>query len=314
MRVYVTRRLPGDAHERIRETASVLVWPEDRPVPRDVLLDAVSQADGLLCLLTETIDEELFEAGASLRVVSQMAVGVDNIDLEAASRRGIPVGHTPGVLTETTADLAWALILAVARRVTEAERFLRAGRWRDWGPALLLGRDVHGATLGIVGMGAVGRAVAARAAGFGMRVVYASRSEAPGVGAERMELDELLAEADFVTLHVALTDETRNLIDARRLQLMKPSAYLVNTSRGGVVDEVALVEALASRSIAGAALDVYATEPLPGDSPLPALDNVVLVPHIGSASVATRTRMAHLAVDNLLAGLQGRPLAHRANA
>jgi len=242
-------------------------------------------------------------------------VGLDHVDLAAAVRLGVPVGHTPGVLAETTADLAFALLLAAARRIAEADRFVRRGEWtsgQGWDPELLLGRDVHGATLGVVGLGAIGRAVARRAAGFGMRVLGWSRSRRQVEGVESVELTSLLAESDFVTVHVARTSDTLNLIDARALELVRPGAILVNTARGGIVDEAALAHALRSERLAGAALDVYAEEPLPPTSPLLELENVVLTPHIGSSSLATRSRMADLAVDNLLAGLEGRPLPHAA--
>jgi glyoxylate reductase len=231
----------------------------------------------------------------------------------AATRLGIAVGHTPGVLTETTADLTWALILATQRRITESERYLREQRWRYWSPDLLLGRDVHGGVLGIVGMGAIGRAVARRAAGFAIRVLYTSRGEKADAPGERVSMQRLLRESDIVSVHVALAPETRGLIGSKELALMKPTAYLVNTARGGIVDEGALLEALSARSIAGAGLDVYEHEPLPHDSPLLALPNVVLLPHVGSATVATREAMASLAVDNLLAGLRGERLPHSAN-
>jgi glyoxylate reductase len=299
MQVFATRRLPGVS------VRGWDVWEHGRPPSREEIVARASEADGLLCMLTDPVDEALLDALPSLRVVSQMAVGVDNIDLRACTARGIPVGHTPGVLSETTADLAWALILAAARRVTEAERVLRSGGWRFWSPDLLLGRDVCGATLGVVGMGAIGQAVARRAEGFDMHVVFATR--------ERSSLERVLREADVVTLHVPLTVETRGLIGSSELALMKPTAILVNTSRGGVVDEEALVDALRTRRLFAAGLDVYRTEPLPADSPFLALDNVVLLPHIGSASVATRERMARMAVANLEAGLRGERLPHCAN-
>jgi lactate dehydrogenase-like 2-hydroxyacid dehydrogenase len=305
--VFVTRKLPAAIPDDYE------VWPEEAPPPYAELLARARDCDGLLCMLTDRIDRALIEAGPGFRVISQMAVGVDNIDLEAATRRRIPVGHTPGVLTETTADLAFGLLLATARRIPEAERFLREGRWHYWAPEILLGTDVQGTTLGIVGMGAIGRAVARRAAGFGMRVLYTNRSGAGYAGAQRVELDELLARSDFVSINCPLNDGTRGLIGRRELALMKPSAILVNASRGGIVDEPALVDALRSGRIAGAGLDVYAVEPLPMDSPLLDLSNVVLVPHIGSASVATRGRMAEMALENLRAGLAGRRLPNCAN-
>jgi glyoxylate reductase len=314
-RVFVTRRLPGDAIERLRSSADVELWPGEMPPQYDELAQRVAAADGLICLLTDRIDRALIESAPNLRVISTMAVGYDNIDVAAATARGIPVGHTPGVLTETTADLAFALILTCARRIVEAERLLRDGGWRSWDPGLLLGRDLHGATLGIVGFGKIGQAVARRGAGFDMRVVYASRSPVsePHPPAERLPLDELLRAADFVSLHVPLTDETRGLIGEPELRSMKPTAILVNTARGGVVDQAALVRALEQGWIAGAGLDVMETEPLPLDDPLLRAPNVVLLPHIGSASHATRERMASMAVDNCLGGLRGERLPHCVN-
>jgi len=285
------------------------------------LAPAVAASEGLLCLLTDRVDAALLEAAPRLRVVSSVSVGLDHVDLAAATRLGIPVGHTPGVLAETTADLAFALLLAAARRVAEGDRFVRSGAWSAAGdpsaagfrPDLLLGRDVHGATLGIVGLGAIGLAVARRAEGFGMRVLGWSRSgrEAPGVVAAT--LPALLQASDFVSLHVALTPETRGLLGREALAQIKPGAIVVNTARGGVVDEDALVEALRSGRVAAAGLDVFAREPLPASSPLLALENVVLTPHLGSASVATRERMAALAIDNLRAGLAFRPLPRCGN-
>ncbi len=315
-RVYATRGLPGEALGELAERARLSVWPGPGPPSPAALRDAVGEAEGLLCLLTDRVDAALLAAGPRLRVISSCSVGLDHVDLAAATARGIPVGHTPGVLTETTADLAFALLLAAARRIPEAERFVREGRWtpeRAWEPDLLLGRDLHGACLGVVGLGAIGRAVARRAAGFGMRVLAWSRTRREAPGVEWRTLPALLAEADFVSLHVALTPETRGLIGAEELAAMKPGAILVNTARGGIVDEAALARALRDGRLAGAALDVFEREPLPPDSPLLALDGLVVVPHIGSASLATRARMARLSVDNLLAGLEGRPLPHCAN-
>lgn len=277
----------------------------------------MADCEGLLCLLTDRVDAELIAAAPALRVISSCSVGVNHIDLDAATRRRLPVGYTPGVLVETTADLAFALLLAAARRVVEADRFVREGQWtpeRSWEPDMLLGRDLHGATLGLVGLGSIGQAVARRARGFGMRVLGWTRSGRPVEGVEAAPLDRVLSESDFVSLHVAATAETRHLIDAAALARMTRGAILVNTARGEIVDEAALASALADGHLAGAALDVFEREPLSPDSPLLGLPNVVLAPHIGSASIATRSRMADLAVDNLLAGLEGRPLAHCANA
>jgi glyoxylate reductase len=309
-RVFVSRELPGEVIRRLRDAGlSVDVWPLAEPPPLAALRGAASVADGLLTMLTERIDADLLDEATGVRVISNMAVGYDNIDVAAATARGVLVTNTPGVLTETTADLALALLLAAARRVVEGDRLVRSGGWGPWHPSFLLGRDVHGATLGIVGLGEIGAAVARRASGFGMRLLYTSRSPKPQLEAElglgRRQLDDLLREADFVSLHVPLVAETRELIGARELALMKPTAYIVNTARGGVIDQTALVEALRERRIAGAALDVTAVEPLPADDPLLSLDNVIVTPHVGSATVATRIRMADLAVENLVAFFRG---------
>jgi glyoxylate reductase len=307
--VFVTRELPGDAVERLRRAASVRVWPEELPPPRDVLLSEAAAADGLLALLTERIDGELLDVAPRLRVVSNLAVGYDNIDVAEATRRAVLVTNTPGILTETTADFAFALLMAAARRLVEADRYTHQGRWKTWGPQVLLGQDVHGACLGIVGLGAIGLEVAKRACGFGMRILYFDRRRQPREerrhGLVPTELDELLREADFVSLHVPLTSDTRHLIGERELSLMKPTAVLVNTARGPVVDQGALYRFLKERRIAAAALDVTEVEPIPMDDPLLTLENVIIAPHIASASVSTRTRMASLAVDNLLAALRG---------
>jgi glyoxylate reductase len=316
-RVFVTRELPGDAVDRLRGEADVDVWPDELPPPRDVLLSAVRDIDGLLSLLTDTIDSELLDAAPKLRVVSNVAVGYDNIDVAAATARGVLVCNTPGVLTETTADFAFALLLAAARRLPEAERAVREGRWKTWHPSFMLGRDMHGATLGIVGLGKIGEAVARRARGFSMRVLYTNRDRRPDVehelGAEFADLDTLLAESDFVSVHVPLTEETRRMFNDDAFRRMKPTAVFVNTARGGVVDEGALHRALETKQIAAAAIDVTATEPLPKHDPLLRLPNLLVTPHIASASVATRERMASIAVDNLLAALAGREPAHCVN-
>jgi lactate dehydrogenase-like 2-hydroxyacid dehydrogenase len=304
-RCLVTRRLPGRALDRLAAAHDVDVWPERGPPPRDELLARVAEVEGLLSMLTDRVDAELLGAAPRLRVVSNYAVGVDNLDLAALRERRILVGHTPDVLTDATADLAFALILSVARRLPEGIAAVRAGEWVTWEPDWLLGRDVHGATLGIVGLGRIGSAVARRGAGFGMEVLHAG-----GAGAREVSLEELLAEADFVSLHAPLTDETRHLIDEAALRRMKPTAYLINTARGAMVDQDALATALREGWIAGAALDVTDPEPLPSDHPLLDSPNLVVLPHLGSATHATRERMADLAVDNLLAGLAGEPLPH----
>jgi glyoxylate reductase len=282
----------------------VEVWPGRLPPAPADLHAASSGADGLLCLLTDRVDQALLDAAPSLRAVSVMAVGVDNVDLAACSARGIPVGNTPGVLTETTADLAFGLLIAAARRVPEGERDVRAGGYEVWDPAGYLGEEVHGTTLGIVGMGRIGSAVARRAGGFGMRVLATSRSGG-------VPLPELLAESDFVSLHAPLTPATRGLIGDAELRRMKPTAVLVNTARGELVDTDALVGALRERRLGGAALDVTDPEPLPPGHPL--VDLALVTPHIGSASRRTREAMASMAVDNLLAGLRGERMPHLAN-
>jgi glyoxylate reductase len=312
--VFVTRRLPGDALDVLARHAAVDLWPDELPPPYETIMRHVRDADGLICLLTDRIDGALLDVAPRLRVISNLAVGYDNIDVAAATARGIPVGNTPGVLTETTADLAFALILAAARRIVEADAFVRHGKWRTWDPGLLLGHDVHGATLGIVGFGKIGQAVARRATGFGMRVLYTSRSRVSTDLGARVDLDTLLLESDFVSLHVPATEETVGMIGERELALLKRTAILVNTARGSVVDQPALVRALRAGTIAGAGLDVAAVEPLPFDDPLLRAPNVTLRPHIGSASHATRARMATMAVENCLAGLRGDPLPNSVNA
>ncbi len=284
------------------------------PPSREQLLERVRGVDGLLCLLTEKIDGELMDAaGPQLRIISSMSVGVDHIDVPAATVRGIPVGNTPGVLTDATADQAFALMLAAARRITEAERFLRAGKWVTWQPSLLLGADLVGATLGIVGFGRIGQAIAKRAQGFDLRVIYHSPNAEPAYGAQPVDLDTLLHESDFVSINVPLKAETRHLVNAKFLAKMKPSAILVNTARGGVLDQNALYDALKANRIFAAALDVTDPEPLPMDCPLLELENCIIVPHLGSASKKTRDMMSLLAAQNLIAGLKGERLPHCVN-
>ncbi len=302
-RVFVTRKLPGDALDRLRAEHDVEVWPERLPPPREELMARAPEVEGLLSLLTDPVDAELIQAAPRLRAISNYAVGVDNVDVEAAAARGIPVGNTPDVLTESTADLALALMLGIARRLAEGEAFVKAGEWATWEPDLMLGRDLHGATVGIVGHGRIGQAVGRRLEGFGCEVLTNTRTGGVSLG-------ELLERADFVTLHCPLTPDTRGLIDAGALRRMKPTAYLVNTARGPVVDTEALAAALAAGELAGAALDVTDPEPLPGEHPLLAAPNLLVVPHIASATHATRGRMADIAVDNLLAGLAGEPMPH----
>jgi glyoxylate reductase len=303
MKVFVTRRLPGGALDRLAAEHEVEVWPEQMPPGRDELLSRAPELDGLLPLLTDPVDAELIEAAPRLRAISNYAVGVDNVDLEAAAARGIPVGNTPDVLTDTTADLAVALMLGISRHLVEGDAYVRRGEWRTWETGLLLGHDLHGSTVGIVGFGRIGRAVGGRLEGFGCEILHSSRSGG-------VSLDELLERSDFVSVHSPLTPETRGLIGDEALARMKPTAYLVNTARGPIVDSDALGRALRDRRIAGAALDVTDPEPLPGDHPLLAVPNLLVLPHLGSATEATRARMADMAVDNLLAGLAGEPMPH----
>ena len=319
-RVFVTRELPGELFAALRADSEfeLDIWLGDFPPPREALLNRARGVDGIICLITDQIDADVLDAaGGQLRVVSQMAVGVDNVDVAACTARGIPVGNTPGVLTETTADIAWALILASARRVVESAEFVKRGDWKTWGPLLMAGADVHGGTLGVVGFGAIGQAVARRAQGFGMRTLYWNRTPRPEqaaeLGAQLRSLDQLLAESDFVSLNVALTEDTHHLINADALAKMQSSAMLINTARGPIVDEAALAEALRAGRIAGAGLDVTEVEPIDPTSPLLAMDNVIVLPHIGSASVATRAKMADIAVANLRAALAGEPMPHRVN-
>ena len=313
-RVFVSRRIPEEGLRRVVAETDADLWEDELPPPRDELLRRVRGAAGLLCLLTDRVDEELLDAaGAQLKVVSNYAVGFDNIDVPACTRRGIPVGNTPGVLTDTTADLAFALLMAVARRLTEGYDYVRAGRWKTWGPLLLLGPDVHGATLGVLGFGRIGRAVARRAGGFGMSVIYhdvarAAPEDEAELGARFVDLDELLRTSHFLTLHPNLTPETDHLLDRAAFGKMKRTAVVVNTSRGPVIDHEALYEALRDGVIAGAGLDVTEPEPLPADHPLLTLPNCLVVPHIASASPATRGRMAEMAAANLIAGIRGERL------
>jgi glyoxylate reductase len=311
-KVFVSRPIPARGLNLVKETFDAEVWEGELPPPRDVLLDKVKDIEGLLCLLTERVDAELLDHAPSLKVVSNMAVGFDNIDIDECTKRGIPVGNTPGVLTDTTADMAWALLMAAARRVVEGMDYVRAGKWKTWGPMLLLGQDVYGATLGIIGMGRIGAAVAKRATGFDMRILYydIERREdlEAELGVEYADLDTLLCESDFVSIHTILSSETHHLIGERALQLMKETAVLVNAARGPIVDSEALYTALKEGQIAYAALDVTEPEPINMDNPLLELDNIIIVPHIASASHATRGKMSEMASNNLIAGVRGERL------
>ena len=313
-RVFVARRIPDDGLQPVSQACEAEIWPDELPPPRDVLLRSIGGCDGVLTLLTDRVDAEFFDAaGPQLKVVSNYAVGFDNIDIPEATRRKVPVGNTPGVLTDTTADLAFALLMAAGRRVAEGDRYVRQGRWKTWGPMLLLGHDVHGSTLGIVGFGRIGQALARRASGFGMQILYHDVNRLPPeveepLSATFVPLDELLARSDFVSLHVNLTPDTEHLMNAERLRQMKPTGVLVNTSRGPVVDHDALFEALRDGVIFAAGLDVTEPEPLPPSHPLLTLDSCLVVPHIASASRATRGKMAEMAAANLLAGVRGERL------
>ncbi len=310
----VTRKLPESAISRLSAVGELRIWEKELPPTPEELIEFCAGAEGLLCLLTDNINVEFLDAVRTIKVVSQMAVGVDNIDVRACADRKIVVGNTPGVLAETTADLAFALMLATARRLREAEDYLRTGEWQTWSPMLLTGPDVHHATIGIIGLGNIGFEMARRANGFNMQILYHNRTRnlraENEFGARFVTIEGLLKESDFVSLHCPLTPETKGLISKPQFELMKPSAILINTARGPVVDVEALCYALNGGQIAGAGIDVFDIEPLPMDSPLLSTKNITLVPHIGSASVKTRTKMANLAVDNLIAGLQGRPLPH----
>ena len=308
-KVFLTRELPPESMRLLSEAADLTYNQEDRTLTKQEVIDGVQNADGLICLLNDNIDQEIITSGSNLRVVANFAVGYNNIDVEAATLRGLPVTNTPGVLTDSTADMAWALLMDAARRVSEGDRMVRTGQWAGWGPLQLLGADIAGSTLGIIGFGRIGQAVAKRARGFEMRICYwnrtrLSKEQEAAFGVEYLPMNELLSESDFVSVHVALNESTRHLIGAKEFEVMKPSACLINTARGPVVDEGALVTALKQGDIASAGLDVYEQEPLlePG---LYDLENVVLAPHLGSATIGTRTKMGNMAVENCLMACSG---------
>lgn len=309
-RIVVTRQPPGQALAILASEGSVWVWSEDRPIDRQVLLDEITTATGLYSMLTDQIDESLLDHAPHLKVVSQMAVGVDNIDLTTCQQRGIKVGHTPDVLTETTADMAFGLLIAAARRFREGAGDVAGGWWGDWDPNYLIGRDVHGSTLGIIGFGRIGRAVARRAVGFGMSVLYTQRHpiELSGPTATYLPMDDLLEQSDHVVVAAPLTDATYHLIGTLQLQKMKPTATLINIGRGQLVDPAALHHALTNGEIFAAGLDVTDPEPIPPNHPLVATPNCFITPHLGSSTIRTRQAMAELAARNLVAGLRGQPL------
>ena len=310
-KVYVTRELPERGLKIIKERFDADVWPEYAPPPKKTIIEKVKDVDALATLLSDKIDAEVFDAAPKLKMIAQLAVGFDNVDVQEATKRGIYVSNTPEVLTDTTADFAWALLMTLARRVVEADKYVRTGRWKvGWHPAMLQGRDVYGATIGIVGAGRIGYAVAKRATGFSMKILFYDVIPRPEMekdfGAKKVDLDTLLKQSDFVSIHVPLMKETHHLINAEKLRLMKKTAYLINNSRGPVVDEKALYDALNEGRIAGAGLDVFEQEPAPLDNPLLKLDNVVVAPHISSASYETRSKMAEMVADNLVAFFEGK--------
>ena len=312
-KIFVGREVPEIALQSLRETCDVTVWPHEKPATPPQLREAVRDCEGFLCVMPDRVDDALLDAAPKLKVVANNAVGYDNIDVEACQQRGVLVGNTPDVLTETVADVTFALLLGAAWRLPQADAMVRSGAWQGWKPTDYFGSDVSGKTLGIVGFGRIGQAVAKRARGFSMRVLATSRSahkEAAELGARIVELETLLRESDFVSLHCALNDETRGLIGAAQLAMMKPTAFFINTARGPIVDQKALTAALQNGAIAGAGLDVFDVEPLPPSDPLTQLSNVVLTPHVGSATESTRIAMTRLAVENILAGLRGEPLPH----
>ncbi|KPK95458.1 MAG: glyoxylate reductase [Anaerolineae bacterium SM23_ 63] len=311
-KILVTRRITESALDRLHEEGQVILWDDQLPPSHDQLTGMLEDCEGLLCLLTDNIDRELLVSASKLRVVSTMSVGFEHIDLETCRNHGIKVGHTPGVLTETTADFTMALMLSVSRRIPEAIHFAQSGQWKTWDPGLLLGQDLHNAVVGIIGMGRIGQAVARRIFAFGSQLLYHDLSRVKVIekefNAEAVELDILLNRVDIVSLHVPLTERTYQMISHPQFETMKPSSILINTSRGAVIDTNALLQALREGKIAAAGLDVTDPEPLPHNHPLYKLHNCFITPHIASAGAATRAKMANMAVDNLLAGLHGKPL------
>ncbi|MED1603311.1 D-glycerate dehydrogenase [Alkalihalophilus marmarensis] len=317
-KVYITRKLPSEAVEKIKQSCEVRMWDkEDVPVPRDVLEKEITEVDGLYCLLTESLDEELLNKANNLKVISNMAVGYNNIDVEAATNKGIIVSNTPDVLTETTADITFALLMATARRLVEASDYLREGKWKTWSPMQLTGQDIFGATIGIIGLGRIGKAVARRANGFGMNVLYYNRSQKneteKELGITYTDKETLLKESDYVVVLTPYSPETHNLISGPELEMMKKSAILINTSRGGIVNEKALYKALKENEIYAAGLDVFEEEPISLNHPLLTLPNLVATPHIGSASRKTRLKMADMAADHLLQALNKEKPDHIVN-
>ncbi|MBU6360002.1 MAG: D-glycerate dehydrogenase [Chloroflexota bacterium] len=311
-KVFVTRIIPEEGLSLVREACDMELWEHELPPPREVLLEKIKDKVGVLSLLTDKIDAELMDANPQIRVVSNFAVGFDNIDIKAATERGLPIGNTPGVLTDTTADIAFTLLMATARRISESIDYVRAAKWKTWGPMLLMGQDIHKATLGIIGFGRIGQGMAKRASGFDMKVlyhdVYRRQDLEQSMGVTYADIDTILAEADFVSIHTDLNPSTRYMFNAVAFAKMKRTAILINSARGPIVDHMALYEALKSGQILGAGLDVTDPEPIPVDHPLLTLPNCLIVPHIASASVATRGKMASMAAHNLIAGVRGERL------
>jgi glyoxylate reductase len=309
-KIYITRKVPDLVVDKLKEVCEVTMWEQEEiPVPRDILEKEIQDVDGLFCLLTESIDQPLLNQATKLKIISNMAVGYNNIDVSAATEKGIMVTNTPGVLTETTADLTFALLMATARRIVESSNYLRAGKWKTWSPMQLTGQDIYGATLGIVGLGRIGEALAKRARGFDMNILYHNRSRKveaeEQLGIQYVDKKTLLRVSDFVCVLTPYTPETRNFIDKAELSLMKPTAILINTARGGIVNEDALLHALKDGDIWAAGLDVFEEEPIRIDHPLLELPNVISLPHIGSASKNTRLKMALIAAENLAKGILG---------
>jgi glyoxylate reductase len=317
-KVVVSRKPPGPALKKLFEQCDTWMWEEDRACPRDLLLEKVSQADGLYTMIPDQINQELLAQSPRLRVVSTMAVGVDNIDVKACTARGIPVGYTPGIVTQATADLAFALILALSRRIVDAANLVRAGEWKVWSPTLMISNDVFGKTLGIFGMGRIGQAIARRARGFDMPVLYHNRNRDPAaeqaVGAQYRSFDELLAQSDIVCVNAPMTPETRHKFNKSAFAKMKREGFFVNVARGGLVNHKELNEALNEGLIRGAALDVTEPEPIPVDDPLRLNPKCLIIPHVGTCTWETRSRMTEISVDNLLLGLEGKPMLHCVNA
>jgi len=309
-KVFVTRKIPEEGLKLLRENCEIKVWEGEVPPTKEVLIEEIKDIQGLLCLLTDPINAEVLGAAQNLKVIANYAVGYDNIDIEKAKEKGIVVTNTPDVLTEATADLAFALLLAASRSIVAADNYTRAGKWKSWGPKLFLGQEVFGKTMGIIGAGRIGGAVARRARGFDMEVLYYSRSSKPRLeretGAKKVELEQLLQESDFISIHTPLNPQTENMIGPREFRLMKKTTVLVNTARGAIVKQKALLEALENREIFAAGLDVFEEEPIDKNDPLLQNPRVVVAPHIGSATFATRDKMAQMAAQDLLAVLEGK--------